>query len=79
MPRGGHLSGAGYAYPHNAVDDHARSAYSEIPTDEKEESAAVFRQRAHTSPPRVESSAQRILRAPDRPGRRRHPAGVRQL
>ena len=37
----------GYAYIHNAVDDHSRLAYSEILTDEKKETAAAFWTRAN--------------------------------
>lgn len=37
----------GYAYLHNAVDDHSRLAYSEILADEKKETAVGFRSRAH--------------------------------
>ena len=37
----------GYAYLHNAVDDHSRLAYTEILTDEKQETAAGFWQRAN--------------------------------
>ncbi|WP_121188546.1 IS481 family transposase [Nocardiopsis sp. Huas11] len=40
-------SGAGYAYLHNAVDDHSRLAYSEILADEKKETATGFWERAH--------------------------------
>jgi transposase InsO family protein len=36
----------GYAFLHNAVDDHSRLAYTEIPTDEKKETAAAFWTRA---------------------------------
>lgn len=36
----------GYAFLHNAVDDHSRLAYSEICTDEKKETAAGFWLRA---------------------------------
>jgi len=36
----------GYAYLHNAVDDHSRLAYTEILTDERKETAAAFWQRA---------------------------------
>ena len=36
----------GYAFLHNAVDDHSRLAYSEILTDEKKETAAGFWGRA---------------------------------
>jgi transposase InsO family protein len=37
----------GYAYLHNAVDDHSRLAYTEILTDEKKETAAGFWERAN--------------------------------
>jgi transposase InsO family protein len=37
---------AGYAYLHNAVDDHSRLAYSEILTDERKDTAAAFWTRA---------------------------------
>jgi transposase InsO family protein len=37
----------GYAYLHNAVDDHSRLAYVEILTDEKKETAASFWLRAN--------------------------------
>ena len=37
----------GYAYLHNAVDDHSRLAYSEILADEKKETAAGFWSRAN--------------------------------
>jgi transposase InsO family protein len=36
----------GYAYIHTAIDDHSRLAYSEILTDERQETAAQFWQRA---------------------------------
>ena len=36
----------GYAFLHNAVDDHSRLAYSEICNDEKKETAAGFWKRA---------------------------------
>ena len=36
----------GYAYLHNAVDDHSRLAYSEIHADEKKETAVAFWRRA---------------------------------
>jgi transposase InsO family protein len=36
----------GYAYLHNAVDDHSRLAYSEILADERKETAAEFWRRA---------------------------------
>jgi transposase InsO family protein len=38
----------GYAYLHNAVDDHSRLAYSEILGDERKETAAEFWARANT-------------------------------
>jgi transposase InsO family protein len=38
---------AGYAYLHNAVDDHSRLAYAEILADEKKETAAAFWVRAN--------------------------------
>jgi transposase InsO family protein len=37
----------GYAYLHNAVDDHSRLAYSEILTDEGKETASAFWTRAN--------------------------------
>ncbi|NKR10613.1 MULTISPECIES: IS481 family transposase [unclassified Paenarthrobacter] len=37
----------GYAYLHNAVDDHSRFAYTEILADEKKETAAGFWERAN--------------------------------
>jgi hypothetical protein len=40
-------SGVGYAYLHDAVDDHSRLDYSKILTDEKKETATGFWQRAH--------------------------------
>ena len=36
----------GYAYIHTAIDDHSRLAYSEILSDERQETAAQFWQRA---------------------------------
>ncbi|GAA4051513.1 hypothetical protein GCM10023063_44440 [Arthrobacter methylotrophus] len=41
--------GRGYAYLHHAVDDHSRYAYSEIPTDEKQHTAAAFWVRANAA------------------------------
>ncbi|GAA1786452.1 IS481 family transposase [Leucobacter iarius] len=38
--------GLGYAFLHHAVDDYSRMAYSEILTDEKQETAAAFWERA---------------------------------
>jgi transposase InsO family protein len=37
----------GYSYIHSAVDDHSRLAYSEALTDERQQTAAGFWQRAH--------------------------------
>jgi transposase InsO family protein len=37
----------GYAYLHNAVDDHSRLAYTEILDDEKKETASAFWTRAN--------------------------------
>ncbi|WP_053208325.1 IS481 family transposase, partial [Jiangella muralis] len=39
--------GMGYWYIHNAVDDHTRLGYSELLTDERQETAAGFWQRAN--------------------------------
>jgi transposase InsO family protein len=39
----------GYAYLHNAVDDHSRFAYTEILADEKKETAAGFWKRANAA------------------------------
>lgn len=39
-------TGTGYAYLHNAVDDHSRLACSEILTDERKETATAFWTRA---------------------------------
>jgi transposase len=43
-PRG---STRGYAFIHNAVDDHSRLAYSEILSDERKETAVAFWKRAN--------------------------------
>jgi transposase InsO family protein len=43
----GRRGGAGYAYLHNAVDDHSRLAYTEILPDERRDTAAAFWARAH--------------------------------
>ena len=39
----------GYAYLHNAVDDHSRFAYTEILADERKETAAAFWERANAA------------------------------
>ena len=39
-------TGTGYAFLHNAVDDHSRLAYTEILTDERQETATEFWRRA---------------------------------
>ena len=44
--RAGAASSRGYAFLHHAVDDYSRLAYSEILTDEKQETAAGFWERA---------------------------------
>jgi transposase InsO family protein len=41
-----HRQPAGYAFLHNAVDDHSRLAYTEIHDDERQETAAAFWTRA---------------------------------
>jgi transposase InsO family protein len=53
--------GRGYAYLHNAVDDHSRLAYSEILPDERKETAAAFWTRAHTYFASVGITVQRVL------------------
>ena len=45
--RNNHTQRPGYAYLHNAVDDHSRLAYTEILTDERKETAAGFWARAN--------------------------------
>ncbi|MGW9419775.1 IS481 family transposase, partial [Cellulosimicrobium funkei] len=52
---------AGYAYLHNAVDDHSRLAYSEILTDEKKDTAVGFWQRAHAYFASVGIGVERVL------------------
>jgi transposase InsO family protein len=54
-------SGAGYSYLHNAVDDHSRLAYSEILTDEKQESATAFWTRAQHFFAQAGITVQRVL------------------
>ena len=41
-----HRAGAGYAYLHNALDDHSRLAYTEVLPDERKDTAAAFWARA---------------------------------
>lgn len=41
-------SRTGYAYLHNAVDDHSRLAYSEILGDERKDTVAVMTQGLHS-------------------------------
>jgi transposase InsO family protein len=43
----GRILSGGYAFLHNAVDDHSRLAYTEILTDEKKATAAGFWARAN--------------------------------
>ena len=45
--RPGRKRGQGYSYLHTAVDDHSRLAYSELLTDERQETAAAFWARAN--------------------------------
>jgi transposase InsO family protein len=45
--RNNNRSRPGYAYLHNAVDDHSRLAYTEILDDEKKETASAFWTRAN--------------------------------
>ncbi|NYH51085.1 transposase InsO family protein [Nocardiopsis arvandica] len=73
IPRGGghkalgrplgrrHRSSAGYAYLHNAVDDHSRLAYSEILPDEKKETAVSFWERAYAYFASVGITVERVL------------------
>lgn len=51
----------GYAYLHNAVDDHSRLAYTEILTDEKKETAAGFWERANSYFNQCGITVQRVL------------------
>ena len=44
--RNKHKKPAGYAFLHHAVDDHSRLAYSEIHSDERQETAVAFWKRA---------------------------------
>lgn len=51
----------GYAFLHNAVDDHSRLAYCEILPDEKQDTAAAFWQRANTYFASLGITVQRVL------------------
>lgn len=51
----------GYAYLHNAVDDHSRLAYTEILTDEKQETAAGFWKRANAYFDSVGVTVKRVM------------------
>lgn len=51
----------GYAYLHNAVDDHSRLAYTEILGDEKKETAAGFWERANNYFNQSGITVQRVL------------------
>ena len=53
--------GHGYAYLHNAVDDHSRLAYSEILTDERAATAIAFWHRAQTFFTSVGITVERVL------------------
>jgi len=54
-------SRAGYAYLHNAVDDHSRLAYTEILTDEKKDTATGFWKRAHAYFASVGITVERVM------------------
>ncbi|MEE2038678.1 IS481 family transposase [Nocardiopsis sp. CT-R113] len=54
-------SRAGYAYLHNAVDDHSRLAYTEILTDEKKDTATGFWERAHAYFASVGITVERVM------------------
>lgn len=54
-------SGTGYAYLHNAVDDHSRLAYSEILADERKETATAFWTRANAFFADAGITVQRVL------------------
>ncbi|MCY9783380.1 IS481 family transposase [Nocardiopsis sp. EMB25] len=56
-----HRAKAGYAYVHNAVDDHSRLAYSEILADEKKDTATGFWERAHAYFASVGIVVERVL------------------
>lgn len=51
----------GYAYLHNAVDDHSRFAYTEILEDEKKETAAGFWKRANEALNAAGITVKRVL------------------
>ncbi|QMU69081.1 IS481 family transposase [Streptacidiphilus sp. P02-A3a] len=56
-----HRAGVGYSYLHNAVDDHSRLAYSEILTDEKQETATAFWTRAQAFFAQTGITVRRVL------------------
>jgi transposase InsO family protein len=59
--RRGRKRGWGYSYLHTAVDDHSRLAYSELLTDERQETAAAFWSRAHAYFARCGITVRRVL------------------
>jgi transposase InsO family protein len=59
--RRGGSSRPGYAFVHNAVDDHSRLAYSEILPDERKETAAAFWRRAHAWFTEIGVEVRRVL------------------
>jgi transposase InsO family protein len=59
--RPGRKRGQGYSYLHTAVDDHSRLAYSELLTDERQETAAAFWARAHGYFTRCGITVRRVL------------------
>ncbi|UGQ09743.1 IS481 family transposase [Yinghuangia sp. ASG 101] len=54
-------TGTGYAYLHNAVDDHSRLAYSEIHGDERKETAIAFWTRARAFFAEAGVTVERVL------------------
>jgi hypothetical protein len=54
-------AGRGWAFIHNAVDDHSRLAYCEIHSDERKETAAAFWNRANAYFDSVGITVRRVL------------------
>jgi transposase InsO family protein len=59
--RAGRKRGQGYSYLHTAIDDHSRLAYSELLTDERQETAAAFWTRAQGYFARCGFTVRRVL------------------
>ena len=51
----------GYAFLHSTIDDHSRTVYSEILTDEKKETATAFWHRANTYYESLGITVKRVL------------------